>query len=100
MSDLAAPTQRSAFGPWALAGLVLAVASVLVWFLAGVVDDGLYALTGVLGLAGFASGLKARRDAKRAGAPTWPALVAVVVGGLLGGLVVAFSIAYIVSELV
>ncbi len=80
--------------------VTFAVASVAVWVLAGIVDDGLYVVTGVLGIVAFGLGLKARRDARRAGSNGRLALVATIVGGLLGGAVIVASIAYGVSHLV
>ncbi|HEU0247212.1 MAG TPA: hypothetical protein VFR38_09030 [Gaiellaceae bacterium] len=70
----------------------LAIAAATVWVLAGIVDDGLYTISGLLGAAGFASGLKGRREAKRAGLGQRLALTAIILGGLLGAaFVVAFA---------
>jgi hypothetical protein len=83
-----------------LAAVAFALAAAVVWFLAGVVDDGLYAVTGALGVIGFGLGVKARRDAGRAGTRTWPALVAIVLGGLLGGAVLVAFVSWSVYHLV
>jgi hypothetical protein len=73
--------------------IALAICAVTVWVLAGIVDDGLYVVTGVLGSVAFGLGLKARREAKRTGLRQWPALVGIVLGGLLGA---AFVIGFLV----
>ena len=99
MSNLAsvhrAPSVRLSY-----AAAMFAVGSVVVWVLAGVVDDGLYVFTGVLGIVAFGLGLKARRDARRAGSNGRLALAAMIVGGLLGAAVIAALITYGVSHLV
>jgi hypothetical protein len=100
MSDLTATSSRAPSGPWAYAGFGLALVAAAIWFLAGVVDDGLYAMTGILGLAAFAAGLRGRREAARAGARTWPALVGIVLGGLLGGAVLGAFVYFVLSNAV
>ncbi len=99
MSDIAS-AHRAPSGRLSYAAVAFAVGSVVVWVLAGIVDDGLYTVTGALGIVAFALGLKARREAKRVGRRQWPALAATIVGGLLGAAVIVASIAYGVSHLV
>ncbi len=62
--------------------------------LAGIVDDGLYVVTGFLGIGAFGLGPKARRDARRACSNGRLALAAMIVGGPLGAAVIMSSIAY------
>jgi len=100
MSDIAAQRGRASSGRLTYAAIGFALASVTVWVLAQVVDDGLYTVTGVLGLVAFGLGLWARRDARRAGSRGRPALAAMLVGGFLGGAVIVFSIVYGVSHLI
>ena len=100
MSDIAASRGRASAGRLTYAAIGLAVASAAVWVLAGVVDDGLYVFTGVLGVVAFGVGLKARRDERRAGSRGRLALTAMIVGGLLGGAVIVFSVVYGISHLV
>ena len=89
------PLSRTAF-----AALAFALGAVVFYVLAGGFDDGLYLVAGALGIVAFGLGLKARREARRAGSHARLALTAIVVGGLLGGLVVAFSIGWGVYHLV
>jgi hypothetical protein len=98
MSEVMATGGRAQSGAWSYIALAFALSAVFVWALAGIVDDGLYALTGVLGIAGFGAGLKGRREAKRTGARGWPSLTAIALGGLLGGAVVAFTVAYVLAD--
>ena len=92
MSDLAATRGRSPTRSWSYIALPLALSAAAVWVLAGITDDGLYTISGVLGIAGFAAGVRGRREAKRAGVRQWPALVAIILGGFLGAaFVVAFA---------
>ena len=100
MSNFAATQGRATSDRLAYAAIGFALASVIVWVLAGVVDDGLYTVTGALGIVAFGLGFKARRDARRAGSRGRPALAAMIVGGFLGGLVIVFSVVYGVSHLV
>jgi len=100
MSNVAAMQGRTAFGRLAYAAIGFALASVIVWVLASVVDDGLYTITGVLGIIAFGLGLKARRDAQRAGSGGRLALAAMLVGGFLGAAVIVASIVYGISHLV
>ena len=100
MSDVATARGRVSAGPWSFVAVVFAICAVAVWVLAGIVDDGLYPVAGVLGIAAFGLGLKARREARRVGTAQWPALAATIVGGLLGALVIVFSIVYGVSQAV
>ncbi len=99
MSDIATPRVRASSGRLTYAAIGLALASVVVWVLAGIVDDGLYTITGVLGIVAFGLGLKARRGARRAGSRGRPALAAMIVGGFLGAAVIVASIVYGVSHL-
>lgn len=99
MSDLTAPRRDASPGPWSYAAVAFAIAAAVVWVFAGIVDDGLYAITGALGVVAFGLGFKARGEAKRVGARQWPALAATIVGGFLGGLVIVFSVAYGVMHL-
>ncbi len=99
MSDIASARGMSSVR-LSYAAAALAVGAVVVWVLAGIVDDGLYVVTGVLGIVAFALGLKARREARRAGSNGRLALTAMIVGGLLGAAVIVASIAYGVSHLV
>jgi asparagine N-glycosylation enzyme membrane subunit Stt3 len=96
MSDIAS-TRGTTSDTWSLAAVLLAAASVATWALAGFVDDGLYLLTGALGAIAVGAGVKAYRDAKTERRRTWPALAAMVVGGALAGLVLAFAIVYVLS---
>jgi hypothetical protein len=99
MSHVAA-TRSRAPGSWSYLALAFSLGAAAVWVLAGVVDDGLYVFTGVLGVIGFASGLKARREARRSGARTWPAIVAIGLGGLLGAAVIVAFVAWSAYHLV
>jgi len=98
--SVAAAQGRATSGRLAYAAIGFALASVIAWVLAGAVDDGLYTITGVLGIAAFGLGFKARRVAQRAGSRGRPALAAMIVGGLLGAAVIVASIVYGVSHLV
>jgi hypothetical protein len=99
MSEVLATRSRAPSGAWSYVAVGFALAAAFVWVLAGVVDDGLYAVTGVLGIAGFGAGLKGRREAKRTGARGWPSLAAIALGGLLGGAVVVFTVVYVLADL-
>lgn len=99
MSELAATPSRST-RPWSLAALGLALVALALYAAATFVDDGFYALSGGFGIIAFVAGLKSRRTAKRAGARLWPATVAVVLGGLLGGAVVAAFVGWGIYHLV
>jgi hypothetical protein len=100
MSQIASSRSRTWLATSQYVALAFALAAAAVWVLAGIVDDGLYVLTGVLGIVGFAVGLKGRREARRAGVRTWPAIVAIVLGGLLGAAVVIAFVAWSVYHLV
>lgn len=100
MSQIASPRRRTPFVTWASASLGLALAAAAIWVLAGIVDDGLYAVTGILGIAALATGLMGRKEAKRAGVRSWQALVAIALGGLLGGAVLVATVVYIVSDVI
>jgi hypothetical protein len=100
MSDLTATQSRAPSGPWAYTALGFALASAAIWFLAGFVDDGLYAVTGILGLAAFALGLRGRREAARAHSRSWAALVGIALGGLLGGAVLVAFVYFVISKAV
>ena len=78
--------------------LALALASVAAWVLAGTLDDGLYVVTGALAITAFAVGGKAWRDAKRVGSPRRSALAAMVVGGVLGGAFIVYTVVWAISE--
>jgi hypothetical protein len=78
--------------------VALAAGAVVVWVLAGIIDDGLYAVTGLLGVAAFGLGIKALRAAKRAGSNARLALGATIVGGLLGGAVIVATVVYVISD--
>lgn len=77
MSDVATTRGRDSARSWSLAAIALAICAVTVWALAGIVDDGLYPFTGIVGLAAFGLGLQARREARRVGARQWPAVARV-----------------------
>jgi len=100
MSDIAAPRGRASSGRLTYAAIGFALASVIVWVLAGVVDDGLYTITGILGIVAFVFGFKARRDDRGAGSRGGPALAAMLVGGFLGAAVIVALIVYGISHLV
>lgn len=101
MSELAATSRtRAPSGQWSYVALGFALAAAAVWVLAGIVDDGLYVFTGVLGIVAFGLGFKARRVAKRTGARVWPATIAVGLGGLLGAAVIVATIVWGISHLV
>lgn len=101
MSDLVATNSRGEILISSLVGLACAVAAAGIWVLAGIVDDGLYAVTGIVGIAGFAAGLKGRGEAKRAGGWARAAsLTAIVLGGLLGGAVAVSFVYFMTSKLV
>ena len=85
---------------WSLAALGLALVALAVYAAASVVDDGLYTLSGALGISAFVAGLKGRRAAKGAGAGTWSATTAIVLGGLLGGAVAGSFVGWVVYHLV
>jgi hypothetical protein len=93
MSDLASPYCSSA-GRSTIVALALALSAVGAYVLAGIVDDGLYAVAGLLGLTAFAVGVKGRRAARRVGLRLWPATAAMLVGGLLGAAVLAFFVGW------
>lgn len=99
MSDFAstydAPSSRLSY-----VAIAFAVASFVIWLLAGSVDQGLYIPAGVLGIVGFGVAVKARREARRAGRHGRIALAAMIVGGLVGAVVVAFTLVEGVSQLV
>lgn len=99
MSDITAAQGRPAYG-WSFVAVALAIAAATAWVLAGLVDDGLYTVTGALGIVAFGMGLKARREAKRTGARQWPALSATIVGGLLGALVIVSTVVWGLSHVV
>jgi hypothetical protein len=99
MSDLAHMSRGRSAGR-SYAALSFALAAAVVWVLAGIVDDGLYAITGVLGVAGFGLGAKVRRDERRAGSHGWIALAAMILGGLLGAAVIVATIVWGLSHLV
>jgi hypothetical protein len=98
MTDLASPTltTRGRFLP--AAALVLALSSVAVWLLAGIVDDALYAVSAAGGAVAAAAGWRTRKD--RTGAKSTVALVAMIVGGLLAAEVIVFTIAWVIYHAV
>ena len=100
MSDIAATPSRTPSSRLTYVAIAFALASAVVWVLAGVVDDALYTVTGALGIIAFGLGIKARRDARRVGSRGRTALVAMVLGGLLGAAVIVASVAYGISHLV
>jgi hypothetical protein len=100
MSDLASVQGTHPGSRLVYAALAFAVGSVAVYVLASTVDDGFYLVSGALGVVAFALGVKARRDARRAGSSGRLALAAMVVGGLLGAAVIALSIVWGISQLV
>ena len=100
MSDIAATPSRTPSSRLTYVAIAFALASAVVWVLAGVVDDALYTVTGALGVIAFGLGTKARRDARRAGSRGRTALGAMVLGGLLGAAVIVASVAYGISHLV
>jgi len=100
MSDISATRGRASSGVLTYAAVAIALASVVVWVLAGIVDGGLYVITGVLGIVAFGLGTKARGDARRAGFRGRPALAAMLVGGFLGAAVIVASVVYGISHLV
>jgi hypothetical protein len=97
MSGFAAarPARRS---PLSYVALALALAAVVAWVLAGMLDDGLYVVTGALAIAAFAVGGKAWRDAKQVGFPRRSALAAMIVGGLLGAAFIVYTVVWAISE--
>ncbi len=99
MSNIATARLAPA-GRLSLAAFALALGAVIAWVLAATVDDGLYLAQGVLGLAALALGRKARNDARRAGSNGALALAAMIIGGLLATLVIAFTVVWGISELV
>lgn len=80
--------------------LAFSVGAVVAWVLAGIVDDGLYAVSGALGIVGFGLGAKARREVRRAGSSGRLALTAMIVGGLLGAAVIVATVVWGFSHLV
>ena len=100
MSEITATHGRTSSSPLAYVALGLAVAAAIVWVLAGIVDDGLYTVTGALGILAFSLGVKGRRQASRAHSRSWPAIAAIALGGPLGGAVIVASAVYGISHLV
>ncbi|MGH3136435.1 MAG: hypothetical protein ACRDPV_08080 [Gaiellaceae bacterium] len=100
MSNVAATQGRATSGRLTYAAIGFALASVVVWVLAGVVDDALYTVTGILGIVAFGLGFKARREDRQSGSRGRLPLAAMLVGGFLGAAVIAFSVAYGISQLV
>lgn len=82
------------------AALAFAVGAVVAWGLAGMVNQDLYSVTGALGIVAFGLGVKGRRLARSAGESGRLALAATVVGGLLGGAVIAALVGWGISALV
>jgi len=99
VSDLAS-VHRTASSRLSYIALAFALGSLVFYLLAGTTDDGLYVVAGALAVVAFALGVKARRDDRRAGLRGRFPLVAIIVGGLLGGAVIAFSIVWGISQLV
>lgn len=83
-----------------LTAALIALCSVVMWVLAGIIDDSLYLYTGALGVIAFGLGLKARRDATRAGEKSPVALAATVVGGAAGAAVIVAVIVWAISQAV
>lgn len=101
MSDLAATRSRITIPASSAVGLTCVLAAAGLWVLAGIIDDGLYALAGIFGIVAFAAGLKGRREARSVGGRAWAAaLVAIVLGGLLGGSVAVAFVYFVTSHLV
>ena len=92
MSELTAPTHTSR---GSLAALLLALAAVGLWVAAGTVNDGFYALAGIVGLVAAVAGARARRGPGRR-----VALAAMFVGGLLALVTVVYSVIWGIGQLV
>ncbi len=83
-----------------LAAFALALSAAATWVLAATADDALYVVVGALGISAVAVGGKARADATRAGSKDRLALAAIVIGGLLAALVLAFTVVWAITEVV
>jgi hypothetical protein len=97
MSEL---TVRNTASGWlGAAAMMLAAGAVLSYGLALSVDDGFYTVCGVLGIAAFAAGRKARRSMDPGPAKA-VVLVATIAGALAGAVVIVCSLAFGISYLV
>ncbi len=76
--------------------LGLSLAAVITW-VAGTVADELYMVMAVLAVAGIVTGVRARRSAEPEAARSRRALIAIILGGILSALFVAFLIAAIAT---
>ena len=98
MSDVVATESGGGVPVSSLVGAAFAIAAAAIWVVAGIVDDGLYAVCGIAGIAGFASGLKGRAEARRVGGWARAAsLTALVLGGLLGGSVAVAFVYFVIT---
>ena len=97
MTELTLSSSRH--GPLSVAAVALAAGAAVAYGLALSVDDGYYVICGVLGIAAFAAGRRARRTMDR-GPATAVTLLATIVGGLAGAVVIVCSIAFGVAYLV
>ena len=91
----ATPTSRRA-----IASAVLAAVALISYAAASTVDDGFYAICGLLGLAGLLVGLNARRETGRSGPGARLALAGIIVGGLFAVAVGAFTAVWGISQLI
>jgi len=82
-----------------IAAVTLAAGAVLAYSLAVAVDDGYYLFCGVLGIAAFFSGRKARRSTDWAAARAIT-LLATIVGGLAGAAVIVCTVVWGLSYVV
>ena len=97
MSEL---TVRHSTSGWlGVAAVMLAAGALLSYGLALSADDGFYTLCGAVGIAAFAAGRKARRNMDPGPAKA-VVLLATIVGGLAGAIVIVCSIAFGISYLV
>lgn len=71
MSDLASPSVASPRRYTPAVALVLALLAVTAWILAGIVDDGLYPVSAIVGGAATAVGWKAETEPARGGRSPW-----------------------------
>jgi len=79
----------------AVTAAVLAAITIALYAAAGTIDDSLYLLTGLVGLAAALLGVRARREGGG-----WPATVAIAIGGLAAVAVGIAFVAWSVSKLV
>ena len=97
MTDLAT-ARRPTTPVLGVVSILLTAAAVIVYGLAGWLDEGLYPVCGLLGIAAFAAGRRAR--AGTTGRRRTVLLVSMSIGGLLGAAVAVSFVVWGVAHLV